>query len=113
MKKTIKVFIVIHMVIGFFLFYPFFYGFHALEKINKAILKKELVFTGILSMFLISPVVGIMILCMKEEHLFTDTTVDLNSLKTDREKEMLDRTQEPYSSRPIRNCHLKNIGRGR
>jgi len=107
MKKAIKVLIIIHMGLFFFLFYPFFYGFKALEKLDKATSKQELVATGIFSILLISPVVGIMILSMKDKHF---PLVEYNSLMTDREKEMLDRTQEPYETRPVRDCHLSNIG---
>ena len=49
MKKAIKVLIIIHMGLFFFLFYPFFYGFKALEKLDKATSKQELVATGIFS----------------------------------------------------------------
>lgn len=114
MKKVVKVIVIINMIIGVFFIVPPIYGSKVLSKLDKVCLKQELVGTGILSLFLLSPITGILILCLKDEHLFENIPEQYNTLKVDREQEMIDRIDEPYKSKGYYSkLRVTNIDRGR
>lgn len=70
MKTAAKVFIVIGMVVGFWYILPLIFGFKALKKLNTATCVSELKSTGVLTLLFVNVVGGILILCMKDHHLY-------------------------------------------
>jgi len=68
MKKAAKIFLVIGMVLTFFLIYPIVLGIIAYRKLDEEnISRDDLVLWGILSLFFVSPVAGLLILLLKPE----------------------------------------------
>jgi hypothetical protein len=70
MKKAAKIFLVIGMVLTFFLIYPIVLGIIAYRKLDEEnISRDDLVLWGILSLFFVSPIAGLLILLLKPEDL--------------------------------------------
>lgn len=69
MKKAAKIFVIIGMVVGWWTILPLIFGILALKKLNNATSRSELTGTGILTLLFVSVIGGILILCMRDEHL--------------------------------------------
>jgi hypothetical protein len=70
MKKAAKIFLVIGMLLTFFLIYPPFIGITAYRKLDdENTTQEDLTLWGILSLFFVSPIAGLLILLLKPEDL--------------------------------------------
>ncbi len=69
MKTAAKVFIIIGMVFQFWLIVPLIVGIIALNKLNKATSKADLVGIGIVTLIFCNLIGGILMLCLKDEDL--------------------------------------------
>lgn len=67
MKVAAKIFLIIGMVFGFFLIFPLIIGLIAIKKIDEAKKQDDLVLWAILSIFLVSPIGGILMLFIQPE----------------------------------------------
>ena len=113
MKNVVKVFIHIHMYALGILILPFIFGNILLKKIDEAVLKEELRLLTVLSFFFLTPVVGILMVCLKEEHLVGNIDFDYNTMNIDREQEMLKRTDDPYKIGKVSNNKVSSVGGSR
>jgi hypothetical protein len=81
MKKAAKIFLVIGMLLTFFLIYPPFIGITAYRKLDdENTTKEDLTLWGILSLFFVSPIAGLLILLLKPEDL--DQSQSMNGDKS-------------------------------
>lgn len=69
MKTAAKVFIIISMICNFWLIYPLVLGLFALKHLDEDESTKDLLVWSILTLIFISPISGILMLCMKDEDL--------------------------------------------
>ena len=76
MKTAAKVFLIIGMILGFYLIFPIVLGSITIRKINEAKSSEELTKWGIISIFLVSTLGGIFVLCIKDEDLLSDNNSD-------------------------------------
>jgi len=76
MKKTAKVFIWIGMICQFYLVYPIVVGVIALNKLNEARKKEEILTMGILTLLFCNTVGGIIMLAMSEKDFSQNEIVD-------------------------------------
>lgn len=113
MKNVVKVFIHIYMYALGILIFPFIFGNILLKKIDEAVLKEELRLLTVLSFFFLTPVVGILMVCLKDEHLVGNIDFDYNTMSIDREKEMLKRTDDPYKIGKVSNNKVSSVGGSR
>ena len=67
MKKAAKVFLILGMVLQAILIYPIILGIFAIKKIDNAQSKNDLTTWGIISIFFVSTVGGILMLLIPEE----------------------------------------------
>lgn len=67
MKKAAKVFLILGMVVQAILIYPIILGIFAIKKIDNAQSKNDLTAWGIISIFFVSTVGGILMLLIPEE----------------------------------------------
>lgn len=69
MLRIAKAFIILGMICGFFLIFPFVIGLLTLKKMKKATKIDELQLYGILNIIFVSAVSGILLLVAKQEDL--------------------------------------------
>lgn len=113
MKNVVKVFIHVYMYMLGILIFPFIFGNILLKKLDEAVLKEELRLLTVLSFFFLTPVVGILMVCLKDEHLIGNIDFDYNTMNVDREKEMLQRTDDTYKVGKLSNTKTKSVGGSR
>ena len=75
MKKTAKVFIWIGIVCQFFLIYPIIVGILALQKLEEARKKDEILTIGIFTLLFCNLIAGIIMLTMTDKDLVQHRTV--------------------------------------
>ena len=69
MKKAAKVLLIVGMVLQFYLVYPIILGVIAIKKLENATTKSDLTAWGVISIFFVSTVGGILMLLVPEEEL--------------------------------------------
>lgn len=86
MKKAAKVFLIIGMIGGGYLIFPIVLGIFALRKLNTAKSCEELKCWGILSIFFVSTLGGIFMLCVKDDEFAGNPSIEENHV--DKEKQI-------------------------
>lgn len=69
MKTAAKVFIILGMIMGCIAILPLIFGGITLSKMGKSQTASELQVWGILDIFFCSIIGGILVLCLRDEHL--------------------------------------------
>ena len=87
MKKTAKVFIWIGMICQFYLVYPIVVGVIALNKLNEARKKEEILTMGILTLLFCNTVGGIIMLAMSDKELLQKEVVGSVVVATEKVRE--------------------------
>ena len=77
MKKAAKFFIVLGMVLGFELVFPIILGFKVLKKLNTTTNPNELRKWGLITLFLVSIIGGILVLILNKRDLEVEYDVTL------------------------------------
>ncbi len=85
MKTAAKVFTILTMVFTFFLIYPIVLGIITLNKLENAKTAKELTTIGIIDIFFMGTITGVLIILIKDE-----------DLRENREKHFLEEEDEYY-----------------
>ena len=78
MKTAAKVCIIIGMVFGFWMILPLVFGILALNKLNTATKKEELVGMGVCALLFCSTLGGIFMLCVTDEDLQSNVRFEQN-----------------------------------
>ena len=76
MKTAAKVCIIIGIVFGFWMILPLVFGILALNKLNTATKKEELVGMGVCALLFCSTLGGIFMLCVTDEELQSNVRFD-------------------------------------
>lgn len=69
MKKLARGFIILSIVLGFWMIFPIVFGAIALRKLDSAKTPREIVGWGVVTLFFVSQVAGVLMLIMDEEDL--------------------------------------------
>ena len=84
MKKAAKVFLIIGMIGGGYLIFPIILGIFALRRLNRAKSSEDLKVWGILSIFFVSTLGGIFMLCVKDEELADNPNIEKNHVNKEK-----------------------------
>lgn len=85
MKKAAKVFLIIGIICGGYLIFPIVLGIFALRSLNTAKSSEDLKVWGILSIFFVSTLGGIFMLCVKDEELADNPRIEENPVNKEKQ----------------------------
>lgn len=71
MKKAARIFLIIGMVLTFYLVFPVVFGIIAIRKLDYGATKEELTLWGVLSVFFVSTLGGMLMLLMDPKEVGT------------------------------------------
>ena len=107
MKKTIRTFTIVFSILLCPLIIPAIFGISLVKKLDNAALKEELRLHTFLSFFLLSPIVTILLLCLKSHDLLDyedyDTSEDVFTV--DREEMSKDKGLNVLESSEIQDIY--------
>lgn len=83
MKTAAKVCLIIGMVFGFWMILPLVFGILAINKLNTATKKEELVGMGVCALLFCSTLGGIFMLCVSDEDLQSNVRFEQNENQYD------------------------------
>lgn len=69
MKKLAKIFLILGICFTFYLVYPIILGVYSIKRLNRAKTVDELRSWGLISLFFVSVIGGVLMLCIRQEEL--------------------------------------------